>query len=175
MNFTIELKKEDFAHFNKYATTRINRTPSLKRKLTLFSVVYWLLLIIFLLEIYFFYDKTCCYNYHHLNKAMIAIGIWFALVNVWQLIYLKLFVSAVVDDEGTVLGKWQIHISEEGITEVSDLCSSSYSWKSIQAVEKDKYNLYLFTDKFKALILPLNQITQEIEAVITKKATSAST
>ncbi len=42
----------------------------------------------------------------------------------------------------------------------------------VQSVKKDKHNLYLFTDKLKALILLSSQINNEIESLITKNTTA---
>ena len=172
MKFTINLNKEDFQNFNKFATVRINQSPGIKWKITVFNVVYWCFLTVFLLEMYSVYDNDCCYNYDHLNKAMVALGIWFVLANIWQQIYMRLYVSAAANENGSVLGQWEFEISDSGISESNALCSSTFTWQSIQAVEKDKHNLYLFTDKLKALILPLTQINEEIESLINKNVTS---
>lgn len=175
MKFTINLDKEDFRHFNKFAMARIHQAPGMKWKVTLFNVLYWFLLMFFALEMYSVYDKDCCNNYEHLNRALIAFGVWFILVNAWQQIYMRLYVSAATDENGSVLGKWEFEISNSGVTESNSLCSSSFTWQSIQSVEKDQYNLYLFTDRLKALILPLSQINEEIELAVNKNVTSQST
>lgn len=172
MKFTIDLSKEDFRHFNKFAMARINQAPRMKWKVTLFSIFYWFFLVFFALEMYSVYDKDCCFNYEHLNRALVALGIWFVLANFWQQLYMRLYISEAADEKGSVLGKWEFEISDSGITESNSLCSSTFSWQSIQSVEKDKHNLYLFTDRVKALILPFRQINEEIESAINKNVTS---
>ncbi|WP_444893100.1 YcxB family protein [Microbulbifer sp. TRSA001] len=171
MKFTINLNKDDFRHFNKFAMARIHQASGIKWKVTLFNMLYWFFLAFFALEMYSVYDNNCCNNYDHLNRALIALGIWFVLANVWQQIYMRLYISAAADENGSVLGLWEFEISDSGICESNSLCSSSFTWQSIQSVEKDQHNLYLFTDKLKALILPLNQITEEIESEIHKNVT----
>lgn len=74
----------------------------------------------------------------------------------------------MVDEKGTMIGKWHIELSESSITESNDLCSSMFTWQSIQSVEKDECNLYLFTDKTKAIILPLRCLNTDIENEIKK-------
>ena len=175
MKFTINLDKTDFRYFNKFAMARIHQASGMKWKVTLFNVLYWFLLVFFALEMYSVYDNDCCNNYEHLNRALIAFGIWFVLVNVWQQIYMRLYVSAATDEKGSVLGVWEFEISDSGVTESNDLCSSYFTWQSIQSVEKDQHNLYLFTDSLKALILPLSQINEEIEFAVNKNVTSQST
>lgn len=174
MEFTINLTKNDFSRFNKYAMAKINQEPRMKWKVTLFSILYWFFLAFFVLEMYSVYDNDCCYNYKHINRALIAFGIWFVLVNAWQQFYMRLYVSAATDQEGSVLGKWNFEISNSSITESNDTCSSNFKWICIKSVEKDKHNLYLFTDKLKALILPLEQICSEIEDEINKNVTRPS-
>lgn len=168
MKFTISLSKDDFSHFNKFTMARINQSPGMKWKVTLFSIFYWFLLAFFALEMYSVYGSECCYSYEHLNRALVAFGIWFVLVNCWQQIYMRLYVAAATDEKGSVLGQWELEISDSGITESNHLCTSTYTWQCIQSVEKDKHSLYLFTDKSKALILPLCQINEEIESSINK-------
>lgn len=175
MKFTINLNKNDFRHFNKFAMARIHQASGMKWKVTLFSILYWFFIAFFALEMYSVYDNDCCNNYDHLNRALIALGIWFVLVNVWQQVYMRLYISAAADENGSVLGVWEFEVSDSGIYESNSLCSSNFTWQSIQSVEKDQHNLYLFTDKLKALILPLNQITEEIETEINKNVTSQST
>ncbi len=172
MKFTINLNKEDVCHFHKFATAKIHQAPEIRWKIILFNICHWFLLAFFVLEVYSVYDSNCCNNYEHLNRALIAIWIWFFLVNVWQFIYIRLYVSAATDEKGCVLGQWEFEISDAGITESNSLCSSTFTWRSIQFVEKDKHNLYLFTDRLKALILPLSQINQEIESVVNKNVTN---
>lgn len=75
---------------------------------------------------------------------------------------------------GSVLGRWEIEISELGIKESNDLCTSTYNWEIFLAVEKDMYNLYLFIDNYKALILPHSQINAEIESIINRNVISVS-
>lgn len=168
MKFTIVLNKEDLRHFYEFAMAKINQAPEIKWKINLFAFLYWFLLVFFALEIYSVYDENCCNNYEHLNRALIVIGIWFVLVNIWQKIYIRLYMSATLDEKGSVLGKWEFEISNTGITESNGLCSSSFAWESILSVQKDKHNLYLFTDRTKALILPLSQINDDIELAINK-------
>lgn len=172
MKFTINLSKEDFRHFNKFAMGRIHQSPGMKWKVTLFNILYWFFLVFFALEMYSVYDDDCCFNYEHLNRALIAFAIWFVLANVWQQLYFRLYVSAATDDKGSVLGKWEFEISDSGVTESNSLCSSTFTWQSIQSIEKDKHNLYLFTDRVKALILPLAQINEQIESAVNKNVTS---
>lgn len=154
---------------------RVHKAPGMKWKVTLFSILYWFLLVFFALEMYSVYDNDCCNNYEHLNRALIAFGIWFLLANIWQQLYMRLYIAAAADEKGSVLGAWEFEISESGISESNSLCSSNFTWQSIQSVEKDQYNLYLFTDRLKALILPLDQINEEIESEVNKNVTSQST
>jgi hypothetical protein len=174
MKFTIIINKNDFRHFNKYAMSRIHQAPGMKWKVTLFSILYWFLLVLFALGMYSVYDNDCCNNYKHLDRALIAFGIWFVLINVWQQIYMRLYISAATDEKGSVLGQWEFEISDSGITESNSTCSSTFTWQGILSIEKDKHNLYLFTDTLKALILPLSQINEEIELVLNKKVTNGS-
>lgn len=175
MKFTINLGKEDFRHFNKFAMARVHQASGMKWKVTLFNILYWFFLVFFALEMYSVYDNDCCNNYEHLNRALIAFGIWFILANVWQQIYMRLYISAATDEKGSVLGVWEFEISDSGVTESNELCSSNFTWQSIQSVEKDQHNLYLFTDRLKALILPLSQINEEIESAVNKNVTNQST
>ncbi|WP_413665571.1 YcxB family protein [Microbulbifer sp. CNSA002] len=168
MKFAITLDKNDFRRFNKFAIAKIHVAPKMKWKLTLFNFLYWFLLVFFGMEIYSVYEHDAWNNYEHLNRALVAFGIWFILVNIWQQIYMYLYISVAIDEKGSVLGEWEFEISDSGITESNSLCSSTFTWQCIQSAEKDKYNLYLFTDRLKALILPLSQINEEIEAEIYK-------
>jgi hypothetical protein len=151
---------------------RINKSPGMKWKVTLFGIVYGCFLAVFLLEMYSFYKNDCCYNYEHLNIAMIALGIWFFIATIWQQIYMRLFVSHAADENGSVLGEWEFELTDKGITESNAMCSSTFSWQAIQALESDKYNVYLFTDNYKALILPKSQLSEEIESIIRENVTN---
>lgn len=172
MRFTINVNKDDFRNFYKFALGRINKSPKMKWKITFFGVLYWFFLAFFALEMYSVYDEDCCSNYEHLNRALVAFGIWFVLANVWQQLYSRLYISAATEEKGGVLGEWEIEISGSGISESNGSCFSTYTWQSIQSIEKDKHNLYLFTDRVKALILPLDQINEDIELEVRKNSTS---
>ncbi len=172
MKFTINIDKDDLLRFNKFAMDRIHQAPGMKWKVTMFNILYWFFLMFFALGMYSVYDNNCCNNYVYLNRALTAFGIWFVLGNVWQQIYKRLYISFASDEKGTVLGKWELEISDSGITESNGICSSTFSWSGIQSVEKDKHNLYLFTDRLKALVLPLSQINEEIESAVNKNVTS---
>jgi hypothetical protein len=127
MKLTISLSKDDFRHFNKFAIARTHQASGMKWKVTLFNILYWFFLALFALEMYSVYGNDCCNDYEHLNRALVAFGIWFVFANVWQQIYVRLYVSAATDEEGSALGKWEFEISVSGIAESNDLCSSTFS------------------------------------------------
>ena len=88
---------------------------------------------------------------------------------------MKLYVNTATTDDDSVLGIWDFVVTEEGIIVSNDKCSSTFKWHCIESIEKDAHNLYLFTDKIKALILPLSQINEKIEFTINKNVISAFT
>ncbi len=174
MKFTVDITKEEFKKFNYYVMAKINQSKAIKWKLQAFYLIFGGLLTVFLFEMYLVYKNECCFSYSNLNSAMIALGVWFVILNLWQQIYIRLFISAGVDEQGSVLGLWEIEITEYGISESNSLFSSTFAWEGIKSVEKDKHSLYLFSDAVKAIILPLEQISEEIESEITKNITNRS-
>ncbi len=127
MKFTIDLTKNDIAAFNTFSAARLNNSPGIKWKVTVFTVVYWLLPIFFILEIFSAYHEQNCYLSNHLNRALLAIGIWFFLINIWNKIYTHLLMTHGYIENGTILGRWNVELSDTAITESNQLCSSTFS------------------------------------------------
>lgn len=94
MKFNVDISKEDFYHLNQFAAARINQSPAIKWKIAVYNITYWCLLTLFILEIYSLYGKGCCFNYRHLNIALMVLAIWFVFTLLWQHIYLRLYLSS---------------------------------------------------------------------------------
>ena len=174
MNFDINLTKDSFVAFQEYTIKRTCNSSSMKWMLSLYSMWYWILLGFFAIQIYFVYKRDICSDYLNLNMGLASLIILFISATIWQRLSQRILIKSAATDDGTVLGQWKVSISESEITESNDKCSASYRWIAIESVEKDGKNLYVFTDKVIALIFPLDQINDDIEAEIRKNVTSAS-
>ena len=157
MNFNINLTKDAFIAFQEYTIKRTCNDSSMKWMISLYSMYYWMLLGFFAIQIFYVYKRDICSNYLNLNLGLAALALLFISATIWQKLSQKLIIRTAATDDGTVLGKWNVSVSEDEITESNDKCSSSYKWIAIESVEKDHINLYVFTDKVKALIFPLDR------------------
>ncbi len=173
MNFEINLTKNDYLAFQKYSYKCIEDSPAIKWKFMTFSIIYWLLLTMFLLGVFSLYKKNVLLNNNDLTITISAFTIWFVLSFLWQQYSRIFYVSTIRKKDGTIIGNWEIELSEEGIVESNDMSMSNYKWQCIE-VKKDVNHLFLYIDSLKAIILPLNQINSDVESYINKNVTNSS-
>lgn len=168
MKINITLNKQHFYDFQKYTINKINGHDTIKSKAILFNFLYWFLLVFSVIGIINVYYYQECWTYKHFNIAVIGLVIWFVLANVWHYWYMKLFTMAAVDENGYIIGTHEIEFSEEGITTKKEHTQFFMSWKAVQTIEKNQDQLYLYIDNAQALIIPLDQVKEDLEEIITQ-------
>ncbi len=168
MKFEVDLTKDDLASFHEFVAKKIDIRKKISGKKMIIPYLIWFFLAVFLLEMYSVYFESGIFDYSHLNKAILAFVMWFALVNIWCRLYVKLSIEDVVSNSDESLGIWEYSIDKDGITTSNGRSSVQVTWGCVKRIEKTNKHLFVFTGYTQAFILPLEQITQDIELGINK-------
>lgn len=166
MKFEITLTKKHLLDFLKYTIDKVNSHQSIQTKNMFFSFGYWFLLVLFVVSIANIYHNQECWQFRHLNYAVIAFAIWFITANVWNRWYQKSFAAASFDDKGCCIGTHEIEISPEKITSRQQHGYSELDWDAVLSLKKHQQDLYLYIDSSQALIIPLDQVDSRVESLI---------
>ncbi len=169
MEFNIQIELRHFQQFQKMALANMRRNSALKWGQRLFDLSFWLLVGLIGTNLFYLHTQGFCWPPLRLGLVSFTAALLLILLLVWGHMQTRLISQQAVRPDGSTLGHWQIHMDEVALTETSAHSTYTSRWPAFISIEKDETNLYLFTDAAKACILPLDQITPEIEAFLRQK------
>jgi hypothetical protein len=162
----IELRREHLDAFLRHNLQRTQAAPRLHRAGLLFGFVYWLLLTLALLQGWEAWKQGADLIFPTLRYGALALALWFVVGLVWPRIQLRLYLREHLEHAAATLGSAVLHFDDHGIRVSSAHSEARLDWCCIEALERDRINLYLYLDSMKALILPLDQLDAGCEAFI---------
>ena len=80
------------------------------------------------LQIKNIYDKEYCYKNFNLDAISVSLIVLLVSGLAFKKLSAYLYMRNMADKNGTILGKWDITIEENGILEKNDKCYSLFSW-----------------------------------------------
>ncbi|RUO38613.1 hypothetical protein CWE13_02920 [Aliidiomarina shirensis] len=158
---TIRVTKTDYLNFANYAYKRLC-PPQAKGGIGFIkSMIMWCILAIAFMFA-FQINSLSISSFHWPSAAMAAIPFVvfiFAYANNMR----KLHQSSIPNENGLMLGEKTIEFGTDGITEINTLGKCFYKWESVESVEDNNGDLYIFLDKLLALIVPASSFSSDIE------------
>ncbi|PAB61076.1 YcxB family protein [Anaeromicrobium sediminis] len=151
MKITYDTTKEDYWNFNKYVKYNNFRT-----KMTIILAI-----ILVPITIYISLGAITNSKIYSLVCAVISFGIiYYIMVHGTRKRAFKF-----AEDEGGILGKHTIEVSEEGITEKTYYCSRFHIWNSVKNIEMTEEYIFIFLSEIQAYPIPKRAFKTENEAV----------
>ena len=89
--------------------------------------------------------------------AILYYLVYFAIYGLYSILTyhsLRQTVKKYPDKDGSILGRKEYTISEEGFREVTEASEMLTKWKGIQKVEETEKHIFIFIDKISAFIIP---------------------
>ena len=117
---------------------------------------------------YFFYRliKEETANIDTIIVIIFSILVLVVFYFVWERYsYLK-FLENNVSNNGIILGKWLVNVTNKTITKTKASCYIEYQWQCVKSIEKGKDCIYIFVDEMVALVFPLSQIPNGLESYL---------
>ncbi|MCT4596213.1 MAG: YcxB family protein [Anaeromicrobium sp.] len=151
MKITYDIRKEDYWNFNKYVMYNNFRT-----KITII-----LSIILGTIAAYISIRAITNSNLYSLAWAFTSFGIiYYIMIHCTRKRAFKF-----AEDEGGILGKHTIEISEEEIIENTYYNSSFHLWSDIKNIEITEEYIFIFTSKIQAYAIPRRAFKTENEAI----------
>lgn len=166
MKLTIHTTKQDYYQFCKVYSKQI--TPIVMKNNTLRVLLFIFLssLILGIYLIFKFFDATFCSQLNHLKYALILFFISFIVLTIFLGKNQQYSMSTMIDFSKTIIGFSEIELNEQGIHERKEYSQASFAWEIVNSIVKTDGHIFIFFGLGVGIILPLDQINQEIEAAI---------
>ncbi|MCC5453400.1 YcxB family protein [Rheinheimera sp. UJ51] len=158
---TIRVTEKDYLNFTNYAFKRLCTPQPKGGKGSIKNMIIWCILTIafmFLFQI----DSISLSSFHWPSALIVALPFTVFIV-AYYMNMRKLRQSSIPNQNGLMLGEKTIEFGTDGITEINPLGNCFYKWESVESVEDNSGDLYIFLDKLLALIIPAASFTSDIE------------
>lgn len=149
MNIVVNLNKEDFWRFNRFALFHL---PKYRNMMLAAFVVIPVL--------FFAALKLTGSGWAYSIIAGLVLGGVFNLYFVYRI---KSKTMKLVKDNDGILGEHLIAIDERGLNESTVKNHSRYAWNGIQQLRMDKDYLYIFVNSLQAVIIPKRSFSGQKE------------
>jgi len=173
MKFEAKITLAAYKSFSLLAQKRIGEQRRFKTKYYMVTIIHWMLLGIAAAAMLNFYESCNSCNLSHLNVSVVFIVAWILAAFILQKWYSSVFIENSANDPGSILGNFTFELYEGGLSEERDGYKSSYTWNTITNIEKENNILFLFIDIAKAIIIPIENITdkqrQELLEILKEK------
>ncbi|WP_417705667.1 YcxB family protein [Rheinheimera aquimaris] len=158
---TITVTKTDYLNFTNYAFKRLC-TPQPKGGIGFIkNMIIWCVLTIAFMFV-FQIDSISLSSFHWPSAAIAALP-FVVFIVAYYINMRKLRQSSIPHENGLMLGEKTIEFATAGITEINPLGRCFYKWESVESVEDNSGDLYIFLDKLLALIIPASSFSSDIE------------
>ncbi|MCC5451924.1 YcxB family protein [Rheinheimera sp. UJ51] len=158
---TIRVTEKDYLNFTHYAFKRLC-TPQPKGAIGFIkNMVIWCILTIAFMFV-FQIDSISLSRFHWPSATITALPFVVFFVVYFNNMH-KLRQSSIPNQNGLMLGEKTIEFGTDGITEINPLGKCFYKWESVESVEDNSGDLYIFLDKLFALIIPAASFSSDTE------------
>lgn len=158
---TIKVTEKDYLNYTDYAFKRLCLPQQKNGSGFIKNMIIWCILAIAFMFI-FQIDSISLSSFHWPSAAIVAFP-FVVFIVAYYINMRKLRKSSIPNENGLMLGEKTIEFGDEGITEINPLGKCFYKWESIEALEENNGDLYIFLDKLLAIIIPSASFSSDIE------------
>lgn len=157
----INVTKEDFFTFSRYACSLLSSAKSTNNKSFIINFVFW---IVFILGLFWaFNDFNLQFPPFHWPTAILT-STPFILYSLYFINNMQnIEQRAVSKEDGIIVGKHTLEFNSEGILDTCEFGHSFYKWIAVQDIISNKGNIYIFYDKLLGQIIPKSSFKNESE------------
>jgi len=150
MEIEVDITRDDFKEFNKYAFRKMDKT---------FFIPFFLFLIALTS---LFHILTAPNKQSAINGIIstIFIILVFGIISRFVALFLTRYTPL---KKGATLGKHKFRISEEGVLESTEFNESLTKWDGIRSVEIKKNYIFVWIDRHMAHIIPKRFFSSDID------------
>lgn len=149
MNIVVNINKEDFWRFNRFALFHLPKYRNM-----IFAAFAGTPLLFFVVL------KLTGWGWAYSIIGGLILG---GLFNLYFVYRIKSKTMKLVKDHDGILGEHLIEIDERGLHESSVNNHSRYAWTGIQQLRMDKDYLYIFVNNLQAVIIPKRSFSGQKE------------
>lgn len=166
MEINIELKRKDYADFNKY---HFLKKGLRKRVLTVIIVA-------FAIPSALLINKP--FEPLTFILAILASGFLFGTFYFGSMYIIMMFTRTFPSKDGSILGKKTFKITNDGLLEESENNINLQKWQGIKSIESNSNTIFIYVDKVAAYIIPkrffkdLNEQNEFINIIKNRIATA---
>lgn len=161
MNINVNVTREDFLTYSKFACSRlVSPKPSNNKKFVV-NLVTWFCLAFGFFSLFNHFNIKL--GQFHWPSAILA-ATPFSLFAFYFLRNVKTIQQGSVPKEnGLFLGNRLLEFGSEGFKDTCELGHSYYKWQAVQEIVSNNGNIYLFIDRLLAQIVPKSSFKDESE------------
>lgn len=158
--FDLKIDEADYVRFSNW------RNKSRLKKFTLFWIIFYLIVHIFL---YTQYPLTA-FLFMVVLDAVIYL-IFYLLYSLFIVYYLRYRAKKIYQTDKLLQETYQITINDNGIIEQNENTYVKLSWDKFISIVRNKNYVYLFISKLKVLIIPLKLVDENsFTSFLTRKS-----
>ena len=158
---TITVTKTDYLNFTNYAFKRLCAPLPKGGAGFMKNMIIWCISAIAFMFV-FQIDSLSLSGFHWPSAAIAALP-FVVFIVAYSSNMRKLRQSSTPNENGLMLGEKTIEFGTDGITEINPLGKCFYKWESVESVEDNNGDLYIFLDKLLALIIPASSFSSDTE------------
>lgn len=158
----VEISQATFRKYSDFVAKRIYK-PTKASQSFIVNFVVWFFIAIIVMVVFQISSKNI-ESFHWPSAAISAfpfvLFIGYSYLNIYN--YRKL---SVPNADGLMLGSKNLVFDSDGINETSSLGGSFYKWQAVEGVEENDGDIYIFVDKFLAIIVPESAFSSSADKV----------
>ena len=163
MKFRVTLQSNDYYQFYVKNYQKIEPRIYQKNQMRVYGL---LMIVCSTIAIFFLYKMFREYHIELLNYVLIALICLIITLIFYVVSYLKYYIDCIAEDSKIIVGEKEIELNAQYIIESTELYSLKTDWELVSIIEKTEKHLFIFLGLGVGIILPLDQITSEIEQKI---------
>ncbi|WHI48424.1 YcxB family protein [Microbulbifer sp. VAAF005] len=161
MNIDVNITKEDFLTYSRFACSRIVSPKSSNSKNTGVNLIIWICIAFGFLFLLNYYDIKL--SQLHWPSAIFATIPFLIFTYLFMRNMKRIELGSIPRDDGLVVGKRVLEFSNDGIKDTCELGHFFYKWKAVQEIVSHNGSIYLFLDTLLAQIIPKSSFKNESE------------
>ncbi|WP_180178410.1 hypothetical protein [Acinetobacter sp. YH01005] len=167
MKLNIKLTNEDFYVFQVLNEELINPVIYDKFEVKFLRLVFkfFILLIVGLFIFIFFKNDSSLLNYLIVLVALL-LGLLPKVNSLFQNMFKIRYIDHMAENSKIFIGDKEIEITEKNLIESTEYYTQIFSWSLVSNIEKTQTHLIVFFGICIGIILPLDQINNDVEKII---------
>ena len=161
MNIDVNVTKEEFLTYSRYACSRLVSPKSSNNKNFLVNFIIWFCLAFGFFSLLNYFNIKL--SHFHRPSAILAAIPFLIFAFYFMRNVKKIEQGSIPNDNGLVVGKRRLEFGEEGIKDTCELGHFYYKWKAVQDIVSNNGSIYLFIDGLLAQIVPKSSFKDESE------------